>query len=547
MATTIAKLMATLGLDASDFNKEIGKAEDRGTNFGKVMGGMSKAGGILLGVGLAAAASGAALLGHELYQDVQIAVDSQKVQAQLQAVLKSTGGVAGVTAEKANELAQSLMNVSTFDDEAILSGENMLLTFTNIGSNVFPQATQTILDMSTALGQDLQSSAIQLGKALNDPVQGVTALRRVGVQLTDEQEAQVKSFMAVNDIASAQQIILGELSREFGGSAKAASETFGGQMTILKNQIDNIRESVGAKLIPELSKLATMLSEYLAKPETQAMIQKLADTIASFAADMIRYLPQVAEGIINTFGWLAEHKVVIVAAVSVIAAVILAFLVSVAVAAVAAAAPFIPIVAAIAFMGAMIYLEIENIKKGFTTLATFFEWYKQTFITVWTNIIGFFSSIPTRFHDFVNNIVNYFRNINWSEVGMDILRGIINGMNSLEGWVVSQIRSLGQKIVNNFKSFFGIRSPSTLMSDFIGKNLALGLNEGFASNVDLSPVPIAAQASAIPANVSSGLSLNSNNAKIEELLQTIASKSNLNEQSLSRLIRDAVAQTQLRK
>ena len=62
----------------------------------------------------------------------------------------------------------------------------MLLTFTNIGKDVFPKATETMLDMATAMNSGMTPSAeqlkgvsIQLGKALNDPVEGISALSRV--------------------------------------------------------------------------------------------------------------------------------------------------------------------------------------------------------------------------------------------------------------------------------------------------------------------------------------------------------------------------------
>jgi phage-related minor tail protein len=92
------------------------------------------------------------------------------------------------------DLATAISNKTGIDDEAIQSGENLLLTFTNIrnetgkGNDVFNQATQTITDMSVALGQDMKSSAIQVGKALNDPIKGVTALQRVGVSFTAAQK-----------------------------------------------------------------------------------------------------------------------------------------------------------------------------------------------------------------------------------------------------------------------------------------------------------------------------------------------------------------------
>jgi hypothetical protein len=148
------------------------------------LGGMAK-GALMGGLGLAATGATAALGGVTagLGLAIREAIDAEGVLAQLDSVLKSTGGSAGITRDMATDLADSLSAVTRFSDDAVLSGENILLTFTNIGKDVFPAATETMLDMSQALGQDLQSSAIQLGKALQDPVNGVTALKRVGVKV----------------------------------------------------------------------------------------------------------------------------------------------------------------------------------------------------------------------------------------------------------------------------------------------------------------------------------------------------------------------------
>ena len=217
-------------------------------NLGKLAGGV-------LTLGLGAAAAGGTALAAGLYDSVQEAMKSEEVIAQLGAVLKSTGGAAGVTEEMATGLADKLDDVTRFEDEAILSGENMLLTFTNIGKDVFPDATQSMLDMATALGQDPVNSAMMLGKALNDPVQGVTALRRVGVQLTDDQEALIKKMVESGDVMGAQKVILGELTKEFGGSAVAAGQTAAGQFDIFNNKVGNIKEEIGNKLLPIMGTL----------------------------------------------------------------------------------------------------------------------------------------------------------------------------------------------------------------------------------------------------------------------------------------------------
>jgi len=174
----------------------------------------------------------------------------------LQAVLESTKYAAGLSADELKNLAASMQSVTTFGDEAVIQGESLLLTFTNIGKDVFPAATQTMLDMSTALGQDMKSSAIQLGKALNDPVAGVTALSRVGVSFTQQQKDQIKVLVETGDTLGAQKLILAELNKEFGGAAQAAASTYSGSMKQLRNAVGDLGEVAGAALLPVLTDMA---------------------------------------------------------------------------------------------------------------------------------------------------------------------------------------------------------------------------------------------------------------------------------------------------
>ncbi len=196
---------------------------------------------------------------------IDAANEAAKVQAQLGAVLKSTGGVAGVTKEAAIELSKALQKQTTFGDEAVLSAENILLTFTKIGKDIFPQATQTVLDMSVALGQDTKSSAIQLGKALQDPILGVSALRRVGVNFSQDQQDVIKKLVETGHAAEAQNMIMKELATEFGGSAAAQTETFAGKMQQLKEKIGDVQENIGNALLPILTRLLEKITPVIDK------------------------------------------------------------------------------------------------------------------------------------------------------------------------------------------------------------------------------------------------------------------------------------------
>lgn len=209
-------------------------------------------------IALAALATAAVAFG---VKSVKAFSESQDVMAQTNAVLKSTKSVAGVTADEVTRLAKSLQGVTRFSDETIQSGENLLLTFTNIGKDIFPQATETMLNMSQALGQDVKSSAIQLGKALQDPILGITALRRVGVNFNDAQKEVIVNLVNTGRAAEAQKLILKELQVEFGGSARAAGETFAGKLDILKNKFNDVQERIGELILKALVPLGIKLLE----------------------------------------------------------------------------------------------------------------------------------------------------------------------------------------------------------------------------------------------------------------------------------------------
>ena len=139
----------------------------------------------------------------------------------------STGGAAGLTADELAGLSGDLSQaagMSTFCDDAVLALENLLLTFTNVKGDIFKQATAIGVDMATALGTEPAAAAMQLGKALNDPIKGIAALSRVGVTFTEEQKDQIKVMQEAGDMAGAQAVILAELNKEFGGSGESRGQ-----------------------------------------------------------------------------------------------------------------------------------------------------------------------------------------------------------------------------------------------------------------------------------------------------------------------------------
>lgn len=220
-----------------------------------------------------AAAAVVGAVGFALKSAWSAAEESAKIGRETERVLESTGATAWTSADKVSALAQSISEVTGADDELIQSGANLLLTFTQVqnkvgaGNDIFDQATQLALDMSTALGTDMSSASIQLGKALNDPIRGITALSRAGVSFTEDQKSQIRTLVESGNVLEAQKIILAELSKEFGGAAEAAATP----VDKLRVKLGNLQENIGGALIPAVSKAADVLStitdSFLALPE----------------------------------------------------------------------------------------------------------------------------------------------------------------------------------------------------------------------------------------------------------------------------------------
>lgn len=232
--------IATLGIavttkGVTEASRQLGTLEKQSAQTEKRVHAMGKAMGVAIaaGAGIATAAFG---------KYIANTIEAEKVQAQLAARIKSTGSAAGLAVGDLNKMAAALQKATTFDDESIGRAQATLLTFTRVGKENFQRATEAVLDLSTALGTDLNGAALQVGKALNDPVQGLTALSRAGVQFSDSQKTLIKELVETNRTAEAQRVILGELETQMGGSARAARDTLGGALQALRNSFDNLLE-----------------------------------------------------------------------------------------------------------------------------------------------------------------------------------------------------------------------------------------------------------------------------------------------------------------
>ena len=213
----------------------------------------------------------------------------ERAEASLAAVLRATGGAAGYTLDQLKEMASGLQETTTYADENILAMQRVIATFKSIKGDTFERTTRAVLDLSAAFDQDLKGSAIQLGKALEDPITGISALGRVGVSFTETQKDQIKAMVEANDVAAAQAVILKTLEEQVGGTAEALGATSSGTLQQFKNLLSDIGEDLGGAIIPLLRSVAQVLSPIL----------KLLRPIVDLIAKIIEYVSR-------PLGWLGD-------------------------------------------------------------------------------------------------------------------------------------------------------------------------------------------------------------------------------------------------
>lgn len=259
MAAVIGALRAELSAQIAEFVKGMdtaaAKTESFRKRFSAVGKSMQKAGAVMS----AAVTAPLIALAASSLNDFQ---QQEEAIAGLEASLKATGGTVGVTSQQLQDMATQLQKVTRYADEDILgNATGSLLKFTNVVGPEFMRANALVLDVATAMKTDLAGAANLLGKALNDPVKGLKALRSMGIIFTADQKKVLQSLVDTGQTAKAQAMIMDEVAKRFGGQAEAAANTSAGGIEKLKNQWGEVKEKIGAMAAQVLPPLIGMLSK----------------------------------------------------------------------------------------------------------------------------------------------------------------------------------------------------------------------------------------------------------------------------------------------
>lgn len=232
-------------------------------------------------------------------------INAQNEQAQLAAVLKSTGEAAGFGADQLNKMAEALAGKSTFGAGDINQAQTRLLSYTGIVGQEFPRALQAAIDMATRMGVEVSQAAETVGKALDSPKDGLAALSKQGFRFTEDQKALVEELQETGRTAQAQDVILRALESAYGGAAEAARGTFGGSLLALREQLNDLMTGDDGSLQGATDSVNN-LTRTLASPETKTAFGLFTSWLANAGATALTS----AANLINFIG--AKNKLDIV-------------------------------------------------------------------------------------------------------------------------------------------------------------------------------------------------------------------------------------------
>ena len=213
----------------------------------------------------AAVGAGAVVMGKKLLDAGERAATSN---ARIEQITKSMGQFEGATDQVTDRLvtlAEKTAKLVGVDQNLIKEGQALLLTFKSVSADankvggVFDRATKAAIDLAAAGFGSVTTNAVQLGKALEDPIKGLAALGKSGVTFTDEQKELIKTLVETGRVAEAQEIILKAVETQVGGTAEATANA----SDRMKVAFSQLQESLGERLLPVFEKFATFFIDTL--------------------------------------------------------------------------------------------------------------------------------------------------------------------------------------------------------------------------------------------------------------------------------------------
>ena len=210
--------------------------------------------------------------------------------AQINESMGLFGDTTAIVNKRITDYAEATARATGIDQNQIKLAQAKLLTFKELAvsadeaGGAFDRATQAAIDMGAAGFGDAATNAVQLGKALNDPIKGVTALAKSGVTFTEQEKDKIRTLVESNKLLEAQDMVLKAIEMQVGGTALATAN----DSDKMKVAFSQLSESIGLTLLPLFQKFTEIMlkvSQFAA--ENTTVIVVLGGVIAGLAVAVL--------------------------------------------------------------------------------------------------------------------------------------------------------------------------------------------------------------------------------------------------------------------
>ena len=425
--------------------KKLGETTD------KTAGKFSKFNGLIRGLGSAVAAAG---LSRIIGNASEVAAGFESETLLLKQGLENVGAGAAEL-DKLQASADRLGKATLFNEEDFRQGFGLLTSFGEIGVENYDKVAMAAANVAQVSGTDVSSSFMQLAKALNDPVKGLSALSRSGIQFTEDQKAMIEAMVAAGDTAGAQQMILAELEKQYGGTAVAAAggaagvkDTFGEAMYDLNVAIGKV---VNEALPPLLNGLTTIINAFTNLPSP---VQTAIVAIGGLAAVAVVLAPLVTA--VTTLGPLISGLVGIIGGVvtaltgggGVMAAITAVF-----------SGP-VGWIALVVAAGVAIYTFRDQIGAAFAKIGEFIQAAWNLYKSIWIDpvinagkmIYDFFVENWGAISEFISGVLTTIGEF----YKTTFIDPVIAGGQAIYDWFANTFQQIGEVIAAPFKAAFNI-------------------------------------------------------------------------------------------
>ena len=364
--------------------------------------------------------------------------------------------------KRVSAYAESLEKTVAVDADVIKATQTKLATFSNLAGTVdeaggaFDRATLAALDMAAAGFGSAEGNAVQLGKALQDPIKGIAALAKSGVTFTEQEKDKIEALVESGNLLEAQNIILKAVEGQVGGTAAASASSF----DKMKFALAGVSDTFGEMLLPVIDKLAPKLakfSEWAQKNKT--LLAAVAGVIAGLATAIIGV--NVAMKV-----WTATTKAfaAVQAAFNAVMALNPIFLIVAAV--VAIIAVLVLLQKEFGLFDGVIKFVGDSFAKVWDAIKAVFEWVTDNWKLLLVVLTGPFGLAIAFFVTFKDQIIGFMKNvISWIGDNWKLLLAVITGP---FGLALAAIFTFKDQIMQIFSLIYGgIKATMGFVADVI--------------------------------------------------------------------------------